>query len=929
MLSLAVPGCYVIAGICAYAAVAHMSAALRQPRQPAQQVFALACVMAVFMLLTLAGLFQSSDIAELSGMLRWNIACVLGFEILYLWFTVLYSGVRSARLAVVFGVLLGVLLVRNFVAPYTLQFAHMDVVRQQWLPWGEVLSRESGVPSGWAYATAVLFPLALGYQVKIFWDLYRRHFRLADRVMLITASIYAITSTEGVFARLFPDLALVPAGALGFVGLIAGTAWALDRNIRMSLRSAEARFRSLVEQAPFSVQVLARDGSTRMINRAWEELWQVSGKSLVGYNIFENKKLAERGITTLIAQAFAGEVSQAEPFVYVPSGQQPPADPSRERWVQGYMYPLKDGSGNIREVVLMHRDVTEDRRLADSLRASEERFRTVIEQSPVGMAFHRNGLTLKVNATFLRMLGYDDPAEVCDKSMLLWIAPQCREDVAARLSRRPSDEAVDDTYETQFQRKDGSQFPVLIYAKSVMISEGQLSFGFMIDLTERKDSDDRIKYLAYYDSTTDLPNRQLLANQLKHAMSSSVRTGQWSALLFIDLDNFKALNESQGHDIGDLLLREIAGRLTATARQGDTVARFGGDEFLVLLEDLGEQDLEAAEMARNIGASLLAELAQPCFFGTQEYRGTTSIGVTLFRGLDQSVDEILKQGDIAMYQAKNAGRNTLCFYDKAMQHAIHARSTMEAELRKAMEADQLCLHYQIQVDRYGQPMGAEALMRWMHPQRGMISPAEFIPLAEETGLMIPMGRWAMEQVCQQIAEWQRHPAMRDLVVAVNVSARQFSHPDFPAQVKHAIQTHAIAPRLLKLELTESLLLESNQTSMATMATLSDIGVPLSLDDFGTGYSSLQYLKSLPFRQLKIDQSFVREIHSSNSDRAIVRTIIGMAQSLGLDVIAEGVETTIQRDLLIEAGCRQFQGYLFGRPMPVDKFEADIHTRHTL
>jgi diguanylate cyclase (GGDEF)-like protein/PAS domain S-box-containing protein len=446
------------------------------------------------------------------------------------------------------------------------------------------------------------------------------------------------------------------------------------------------------------------------------------------------------------------------------------------------------------------------------------------------------------------------------------------------------------------------------------------------DITEKKQKDELIYRQANYDQLTSLPNRRLLMDRLQQALASSARRGREGALLFIDLDNFKNLNDTLGHDIGDILLQQVTQRLETSIREGDTVARLGGDEFVVMLLDLSEQPIEAAAQVEAVGEKILAALSQSYQLGTHTYRCTASIGVTLFSGNQLATDELMKQADIAMYQAKKAGRNALRFFDQQMQKNISARVSLEDELHNAIGLQQFCLFYQIQVDNEHRQLGAEALIRWIHPERGMVSPNSFIPLAEETGLILPIGLWVLETACAQLKVWQQGKLTGHLTLAVNVSAKQFRQADFADQVQAAMQRHGIKPKLLKLELTESLLQENILDTIATMNTLKEIGVEFSLDDFGSGYSSLQYLKRLPLDQLKIDRSFVRDVATDSSDKAIVRTIIAMAHSLNIDVIAEGVETEEQRQLLLENGCIHYQGYYFGRPAPIEEFEATIKRR---
>ncbi|CAG0906510.1 unnamed protein product, partial [Darwinula stevensoni] len=421
----------------------------------------------------------------------------------------------------------------------------------------------------------------------------------------------------------------------------------------------------------------------------------------------------------------------------------------------------------------------------------------------------------------------------------------------------------------------------------------------LVDITREKSTTEEIQFLAFYDQLTGLANRRLLLDRLNHALVSHARTGRDGALLFLDLDHFKSLNDTLGHDVGDMLLKEVAKRLTACVREDDTVARLGGDEYVVLLGNLSEKPLEAARQAEVIGTKILNALNKPYQLGSHEHHNTPSIGAALFSDHVESQEELLKHADIAMYQAKKAGRNNLRFYDPQMQEAIHKRVELERELRKAIEKRQLELYYQIQVNHAKEIIGSEALVRWVHPTRGLVSPLQFIPLAEETGLILPIGQWVLDSACAQIKEWQKNKFTRNLVLSVNVSAKQFHQNTFANQVKSTLQVYGISPKLLKIELTESILLEDFDATIVTMNALKKIGVLFSLDDFGTGYSSLQYLKKLPLSQLKIDQTFVRDIFTDSSDKVIVATVIAMANSLGLEVIAEGVETAEQQQQLFK------------------------------
>ncbi|MFA7399708.1 MAG: EAL domain-containing protein [Sideroxydans sp.] len=559
----------------------------------------------------------------------------------------------------------------------------------------------------------------------------------------------------------------------------------------------------------------------------------------------------------------------------------------------------------------------ESRRTGDDLRIAA----TAFESNSSLMITDADGVILRVNQAFTETTGYTAEEAVGQTPRLL------------KSRRHDADfyramwESINRTGAWQGEvwdrRKNGEVSPKWLTISAVKGIDGVVTHyvGAQIDITERKAAEDKIKHLAFYDPLTQLPNRRLFIDRLQHALASSARSGRKGALLFIDLDNFKALNDTLGHDFGDMLLQQAAKHLESCLRDGDTVARLGGDEFVVVLEDLSEQLIKATAQTEAIGEKILSALMQPYLLASHKHHCSASIGATLFNSDQQATDELLKQADIAMYQAKKAGRNTLRFFDPEMQANITARVSLEGELHKALEKQQFHLYYQIQVDSSHRPLGAEALIRWTHPERGLVSPIQFIPLAEETGLILSIGKWLLETACAQIKAWEQDALTRDLVLSVNVSAKQFRQSDFVAQVHEAIQRHAINPTRLKLELTESMLVENIEEIIETMNLLNEIGISISLDDFGTGYSSLQYLNRLPLDQLKIDMSFVRGMSVEGGDNAIVKTIIAMAHSLKLGIIAEGVETEEQRKLLASYGCHHYQGYLFSKPVPIAQFEA--------
>lgn len=484
--------------------------------------------------------------------------------------------------------------------------------------------------------------------------------------------------------------------------------------------------------------------------------------------------------------------------------------------------------------------------------------------------------------------------------------------------------------EARISRPDDADRMVEVRLSAMHEGSRSLVRASFSDVTERKESEEKIYQLAYYDPLTELPNRRLFGDRLQQALVSCTRRNTQGALMLLDLDNFKTLNDTFGHDLGDRFLIAVTKRLLAAVRTCDTVARLGGDEFVLIISDLGANGFGAAQ-AERIASNVMSALSQPHTFerraGSHEvshvYHCTCSIGITLFFDQSVSVEELMKRADTAMYQAKAAGRNTVRFFDPKMQAALAQRAVLEIDLRNGLSEGQFVLFYQPQVDSARRLIGVEALVRWQHPERGLVPPNEFIPFAEETGLILELGRWVLEAACMQSVEWADLPERASLVIAVNVSTRQFRHRDFVEQVLSILDATGADPHKLKLEITESLLLDDIDGAISKMHQLKSRGVTFAIDDFGTGYSSLSYLKRLPLDQLKIDQSFVRDVLTDPNDAAIARAIITLAQSMGLSVIAEGVETAEQRDFLGLSGCHTYQGYFFGRPGPAHSLTCDF------
>ena len=684
------------------------------------------------------------------------------------------------------------------------------------------------------------------------------------------------------------------------------------KRIEETLRESTERYRAVTESSNEAIVTADRQGRIVGWNQQAETYFGYTGTEVMGQNLVliipeRFRTRHQHGIERVLGGASSrlqGKTVEVEGRRK--DGSEFPIELSLATWeVSGKHYV----SGTIR-------DLSEKRQAEHHLRVAAATFET---QEGVLITDHQFNV-LRVNRSFSEITGYAVDDVIGKTPRLLQSGRHDTIFYAAMW------ESIGRTGSWQGEiwnkRKNGEIYPEWLNITAVKTNAGVVTnyVGTFSDITERKESENEIVMLAFYDPLTGLPNRRLLLDRLKQMVASSSRRPTSTALLFIDLDNFKTLNDTLGHDIGDHLLREVAHRLSQSVRAGDTVARLGGDEFVVLLDDLEDHGHDPGTQVELIGEKILAALNRPYQLGAIVHHGSASIGATVFANYHGTADELMKQADLAMYQAKASGRNALRFFDPHMQATVTRLAALESDLRYALEDRQFKLHYQGQVDAEGRLTGVEALLRWQHPAQGLVSPLDFIPLAEETGLIVPIGKWVLETACRQLVDWACRPKMDHLTIAVNVSVRQFQHKEFVDQVLTAIEQSGANPTRLKLELTESLLVSNVEDIVRKMTELRSAGIHLSLDDFGTGYSSLTYLKRLPLDQLKIDQSFVRNILTDPNDAAIARTVVTLADSLGLEVIAEGVETQAQSDLLTRFGCFAHQGYFYYRPMPIEEFD---------
>lgn len=687
-----------------------------------------------------------------------------------------------------------------------------------------------------------------------------------------------------------------------------------------AMTESEQRFRTLMECIPEAVAV-HRGGEVLYVNAATVRLLGAdSVEQLIGRQLLDLVHPDFRA--TVAARMAAGEaVGSLTPMLEEKLLRHDGSVLDTE--IQGVRI-LYDGEP---ATLVTVRDITERKQAQERLLAANQALALEFDQAPLGVIdWDLDFRVVRWNPAAETIFGYSAAEAIGQNG--LFIVPEPAQSAIATVGAELLSGKGGGRSSNENIRSDGKLIQCEWYNAPLRDSRGLIvgATSLVADITARKKAEDEIQSLAFHDPLTQLPNRRLLLDRLKHAVAASTRSERHTALMFVDLDKFKTLNDQHGHDIGDMLLQEVGRRLNSCVRDVDTVARLGGDEFIVMLEALSEKREEAGIQAEAIARKILAALNAPYSLDGNSHRSSSSIGITLFSNHQGTADELLKRADLAMYQAKAAGRNTLSFFDPSLQAKLNRRLVLEAELNDAVAKGEFVLHYQAQVGKDMGLTGVEALVRWNHPHRGLVAPLDFIFIAEETGLILPLGRWVLRTACIQLAEWARRPDMAHLTIAVNVSANQLRLPLFVNEVLAIVEETGANPNRLKLELTESHFVDDMSNVVSKMAQLKSAGVALSLDDFGTGYSSLSYLKKLPLNELKIDQGFVKNILDDAIDTAIASMIVALADNMNLVVIAEGVESEAQRLHLAELGCTRCQGYLFSRPLPIDEFEQFARRR---
>lgn len=949
-MEIVVPLFHMLVGVCALSGLYHLINGGRRPRNWVNIWFGLAALSMVPFGLFHVAAYQAGSMDSYVVALRWNIAAVLLMHVFFIWFIAVYT--RVGGRAILWGATLWftALFLLNLLAPYTVQYAGDVALERLRLPWGETLVIGRGEPGTFLRAGWLSIVLTHFAWIYALWANYRRVREPAAAILAVGIGVQTLTAVEGALVR-EGVLAFVHLGPFGYLLLIVLVSLVLDYQAWHRLRDSENRFRQLVEQCPLSIQVCAPDGRLLQANAGWEALWGVTPAQLTGYNILSDRQLVEKGAMPYIRRAFEGMPTEVPPIVYNPADNETVAGPFRDRWVCAHVYPVKDDRGHLREVILIHEDVTERKQVEEAIRHIASGVAGVGDEQFFLNLVSSLGDLFKARAVYLGVVDEHDPRRVRVLAMV-------RDGTSVSgwtyaIQGTPTEEVLQSNtciFPVEVRRRfPGDRFLAEVNAQSYigapLLNAAGDPLGLIgivddkpMDLTgrvreileifaarasaevQRLGAEARIRRMAYEDYLTGLGSRGYFHERLAAVHGEALQSGRYGALILMDLDHFKIINDALSHDVGDQLLRAVGGRLSEVTGDRAFIARFGGDEFVALLET-GTDDIEAAEaVARELADELRGQLEAPIILGERALTIDASMGVVIFPAHEENELDVLRHADMALNSAKRQGRGNTQFYVPALKAAAATRLQLGEGLRSAIDNEELALHFQPQVESDGRVAGLEALLRWRHPVLGDVSPAMFIPVAEETGLIHSIGGWALTQACEHVRRWQADGLAFGGHVSVNVSAWQFIAPGFVQQVRDTIEAKGVDPRCLMLELTETALLYDLAETIDKLKELRSLGLGIALDDFGTGYSSLAYLKDLPLDQLKIDKAFTAELEVSDA-APLVETMVAIGRHMGLGVIAEGVESQRQRERLERMGCRSFQGFFFSPPLA----EADLRS----
>jgi len=934
----------ILAGICLYAAVSHLSVALRKPLNRTHLLFAAMCAATVAYGISYVAVYHAQSVVDYGTALKWNLVAVTIWLILFIWFVAEFTEVRPRAFLVVLSVLGGAWCVASLAQPFTFQYEEIASVRPIQLPWGETISQAQGRVAPGFYVGVLLAFLAMGYGLYALIAAYRRSRQRTMFAMLLAIAVFLVTVTEGILTRVgFVDF--LDLGVFGTLVMVIVMSAVLSRDAQLRLLASERRFRSLVEQSPFSIQVLAPDGRTREANPAWEQLWGRTAKSLGDYNILHDQQLVDKGVMPYIKLGFAGESAEIPPVEFSSANNVVEDGARRGRWVRAHIYPLKSESGATEEVVLMHEDISDKKYTEDAIRqiaagvsaATGERFFQQLVQSLVKL--------FDADYAFIGVLVKQDVQHV--NTLAVCAHGEIAPNISYELADTPCANVMGQgtcTYPSDVQRlfpKDRllQEMGAEGYIGTPMFDANNEPLGILVVLDskplqhieqvreileifaaraaaelQRLRAEAHVRHMAYQDYLTGLPSRTHLHERLSETLERVRRDRRYGAMLLIDLDNFKTINDSLGHDVGDEVLRSIARRFAELATPETFIARFGGDEFIALMDGSGSDVASAESAARALAQRVLEHLVTPVSIGERSFSVGASIGIALFPTNGETELDVVRHADMALYRAKQKGRGVIELYVPDLQVAADRRLQLEAGLRRAIPNDELEIYYQPMLNNAGEAVGAEALLRWHHPEFGDVPPDTFIPVAEESGLIHMIGGWVFDRACAQLAQWSKNGTLFSGYLAINVCPWQFVRSDFLDDVRSALVMHNSDPHRLVLELTETALMYDLEDAIEKLRELRAMGISIALDDFGTGYSSLAYLRDLPLDQLKIDKGFTKEL-GRTEQHPLVESMIAIGRHMKLTVVAEGVETEAQRVKLARLGCDHFQGFLFCLPLP--------------
>ncbi len=942
-------GCYfLVAGISAYAAMCHISCTFGGQVQRTHRLFGWLCVALVPYLVLHTIAMQAGDAETLIAATRWSVMAGLVCLLLLPWYTAEYTGFRPTFLLGCLSLGMLLMIVANLLLPHGIQFETFESFKQVQLPWGETISFGVGRAGPWVYALLALITCIVSYCFIASLRSQRQQ-RRVSAIFVIGCLLFLACGIEGLLVRT-SVLQTVDLGPLSFLLFALHMSRTLDRDNKAAIKRSERHFRALVEQSPVGIQLLRKDGTSSRVNPAWERVWGIKHEHLEGYNVFTDHRLEEDSkYGEMIRRALRGEVTEMTALRQEFGGEAEADAALKQRWVNTHLYPVRDESSEVDFIVAMSEDISETVRAEQAVKLIAS---GVCASTGEGFFQQMSNSLAELFQTRYAYIGCIDEKDPDRMKILSFTARGDGHPIHSyHLGGTPDTEvltnglrafprdarhlypdhrllqtlSIDGFVATPLRDRLGNPLGIVAVLDdhplqlSDHLNEILEIFAARAGAELRRvQADEHIRQLAYYDYLTGLANRAHLHEHLSETVREIRASGNSGALLMIDLDHFKTINDALSHDIGDEVLRAVARRLRDVVGNRGFLARLGGDEFAVVMHDHTGEHLLSEELVRAFARQLMDKLLSPLFVEERAFTLGASIGVVLLPQGGETELDVMRHADMALYRAKHLGRANIQFYSPEMQEIAARRLLLEDGLRRAVGNQELELFFQPQVNAAGELIGAETLLRWSHPELGNIMPDSFIPIAEETGLIHSVGRWVFDQACARFTAWREQGIAFDGYISINVCPWQFNRADFVEQIRHSLQQYDIDPGRIMLELTETALLYDLEEAVGRLHSLRELGIRIALDDFGTGYSSLAYLRDLPLDQLKIDKSFIAELDSS-VEHPLVESMIAIGGHLNIPVVAEGVETESQRDILMRHGCERFQGFFYARPLEEEEF----------